>query len=112
MHERVEWPLGRPIPYSIPAVGFESADDFPKQNATHKGRVDMAARLIAEFGKTDAQSLEDLLLIMASNVEKSMMQAGANAGKDYNYKDLFMIAAPLAAVVYSRSDKVTYSAEW
>lgn len=48
--------------------------------------------------------LEDLMLIMARNMESAFILAGAEAGKDYTVKDLFELAQPFALHVFKKSD--------
>ena len=49
-------------------------------------------RLIDDFEFTNPNTLEDLLLIFAKNIENSLIQAGAIAGQDYNILDLYKLA--------------------
>lgn len=65
-------------------------------------------RLIKKFDTVSPESLEDHLMIMASNVESSMIQAGANEG-DYTILDLYKLSQPFALEVWKQSDKMTYS---
>jgi hypothetical protein len=64
----------------------------------------MTKRLIADFGRTDPTTLEDLLLVMANNIEASLLQAGATPGEDYSFRDLYNWATPFALEVF-RNDK-------
>lgn len=52
-------------------------------------------RLINEYENYAPDTLTDYLLIIARDVEDSMMQAGAEPGKDYTYLDIFKMAVEL-----------------
>jgi hypothetical protein len=69
------------------------------------------SHLIRFVGKTEPEALEDLLLIMAKNVESAMVTAGAEPGKDYTYRDLFTLAMPLVLEVWKTSGKVHFAIE-
>lgn len=71
----------------------------------------MSDRLLKRVGKTAPDTLEDLLLIMAKNVETSLIQAGATPGKDYTIRDLYTWGMPFALEVFRNSDKITYATE-
>ena len=60
--------------------------------------------LIRLVGSTDPTCLEDLLLVMAKNVEATLRAAGAKPGTDYNHRDLFTMALPFAVEVWKKSD--------
>ena len=66
------------------------------------------SELIGPIGETDATCLEDLLLVIAKNIELSMLAAGATPVVDYTYLDLFELAAPFALSVFEKSDKITF----
>lgn len=70
----------------------------------------VVSELIGPIGETDATCLDDLLLVMAKNMELSMLAAGATPVVDYTYLDLFMLAAPFALSVFEKSDKITFAA--
>lgn len=66
--------------------------------------------LIRYVGETNITGLEDLLLIMAKNVEAAMREAGAEPGKDYTYRDLFTMGLPFAVEIFkNNSDSMTFS---
>lgn len=70
----------------------------------------MANRLIREISNTDPSALEDLILVMAMNVESSLIQAGAKAGEDYSFKDLWALATPFALEIFKDKDRnISYS---
>lgn len=62
----------------------------------------MTNKLIRDYEVTDHSSLEDLLLVMAKNVEDSMLQAGAKPGDDYTILDLYKLAQPFALDVFKK----------
>jgi len=69
----------------------------------------MKTRLIRNITVTDRSSLEDLILVMAMNVEESLSEAGAIAGKDYTYRDLWTMAMPFALDVFKdKESRITY----
>mgnify|MGYP000920431666 CR=1 FL=1 len=57
----------------------------------------MNDRLIKEYTQYGKDSLTDYLLILATDVENSMISAGAVPGKDYTYLDIFKMATTLYA---------------
>lgn len=69
----------------------------------------MKNRLIREITKTDPSTLEDLILAMAMNIESSLIEAGAKAGQDYSFKDLWTWATPFALEIFKDKDRaITY----
>lgn len=52
-------------------------------------------RLINEYENYAPDTLTDYLLIIARDIEDSMMHAGAEPGKDYTYLDIFKMAVEL-----------------
>ena len=57
----------------------------------------MSGRLIKEYKRYGKDSLGDYLLILATDVEDSMIEAGAEPGKDYTYLDIFKMATTIYA---------------
>ena len=55
----------------------------------------MIKRLI-DFEYGSAEDLSDYLLIVAMNIEDSLVTAGAVPNKDYTYLDLIKLAQPFA----------------
>ena len=72
---------------------------------------DVVSELIGPIGKTDATCLDDLLLVMAKNIELSMLAAGATPGVDYTHLDLFNLAAPFVLSVFEKTDKITFASD-
>ena len=72
----------------------------------------MSNKLIRDFNQFDPKTLEDLLLIMAKNMEDSLIQGGAEPGKDYTILDCYRLAQPFALSVFEKSNDMSYRAEW
>lgn len=72
----------------------------------------MTAPLLRKIKHTDANTLEDLFLIMAKNIECSLIEGGAIPGKDYSIRDLYTWATPFALEVFKKNDSITYAAEF
>lgn len=51
-------------------------------------------KLIRDFSTSDPSSMEDLYLCIAKTIENSLLEAGAEAEKDYNIIDLYKLAQP------------------
>lgn len=69
----------------------------------------MKTRLIRDISVTDRSTLEDLILVMAMNIEESLLEAGAIAGKDYTYKDLWTMAMPFALEIFKdKESRITF----
>jgi hypothetical protein len=68
----------------------------------------MATPLLRQFETTDPNTLEDLFLIMANNIERSLIQGGAIPGKDYSIHDLFTWATPFALEVFKKNDSMSF----
>jgi len=65
-------------------------------------------RLIREITNTDPTVLPDLVLVMAMNIETSLIETGATPGQDYTVRDLFNWATPFALEVFKKDDQITY----
>ena len=73
----------------------------------------MAEPLLRKIRNTSPETLEDLILIMAKNVEASLVESGAEPGKDYTIRDLFNWGTPFALEVFKKnSDKITFAIEF
>ena len=69
--------------------------------------------LIHYVGGNDTTSLEDLLLVVAKNIEEAMLTAGAEPGKDYTYRDLFTLSLPFAVDTWKHNrDKMSFSTDF
>jgi len=71
----------------------------------------MTENLIPYVGGTDPTALEDLLLVLAKNVEEALVASGAEPGKDYQRLDLFKLALPFAVETWKQSGKVTFATD-
>jgi hypothetical protein len=72
----------------------------------------MPEPLLKRIGKSDPKTLEDLLLVMAKNVEASLLQGGAKPGEDYTIRDLYTWGLPFALSVFNTKDSdITFAAE-
>lgn len=68
--------------------------------------------LIPYKGKIEISGLEDLMLVMAKNMEYALQEAGAEKEKDYKLLDLFELAKPFALDVFSKSNgKIDFANE-
>ncbi|KRB07975.1 hypothetical protein [Lysobacter sp. Root690] len=72
----------------------------------------MTKSLIRDLRHTDATTLEDLVLVMAKNIEHSLIEAGATPGEDYTMRDLFNWSTPFALEVFKKSGVITYRTEF
>jgi hypothetical protein len=71
----------------------------------------MGVGLIRNLTLTDHSTLEDLLLVMAKNVEDSLLEAGAKPGKDYTLLDLYKLAQPFALETF-KGGKINFTTSW
>ena len=53
-------------------------------------------RLTPKFDTISTSDLQDLMSLLCSNLETSLRQNGAVAGRDYTHLDLMKLAAPFA----------------
>ena len=70
----------------------------------------MSAPLLKRVGSTAPACLEDFLLIMAKNIEASLIQGGAEPGKDYSIRDLYSWAMPFAIESF-KNGTLTFASE-
>jgi len=56
--------------------------------------------LLNPVASTDASHLQDLLLVLAKNIEKSLIAGGAVGGQDYTILDLYKLAQPFALTAF------------
>ncbi len=68
-------------------------------------------RLIKHFENLQPDHLHDLLIIMAKNIEDSLLDCGAVAGKDYTIVDLYTLAGPLVADCF-KSQNIKFTQQW
>ncbi len=72
----------------------------------------MRKKLIRNVEITDPTTLEDLVYIMANNIEHSFLEAGAEPGKDYTMLDCFKLGMPFALEAYKKCENSTFAAGW
>lgn len=72
----------------------------------------MTNKLIRDFEKVEISSLEDLLLVMAKNVEDSLLLAGAVPEKDYTILDCYKLGQPLALEIFKKHGNMHFSVSW
>lgn len=62
------------------------------------------APAIDPFSKRQ-KSLAEVMLVFASEMEESMIAAGAKAEIDYDHKSLYALAVPFALAVFNDKDQ-------
>lgn len=72
----------------------------------------MSTPLLHNITETDPKALDDVLLIMAKNVEASLITAGAKPGDDYSIRDLYSWAMPFALEVFKEKNDISYRVEF
>ena len=68
-------------------------------------------RLIKHFDNLQNDHLNDVMIIMAKNVEDSLLECGAIPGEDYTLLDLYKLASPLVAERWQTQD-LQYTKQW
>ena len=63
-------------------------------------------KLMAPHEKRNFNYLDDFLFTVAESIEEAFRRAGAQPGKDYNYGDLFKLAAPFALEQWKKDELV------
>jgi hypothetical protein len=63
-------------------------------------------KLMAPHEKRNFNYLDDFLFTVAESIEEAFRRAGAQPGKDYNYNDLFKLAAPFALEQWKKDELV------
>lgn len=69
----------------------------------------MTKPLIPKYELVDHHDLTDLLMVVAKNVENSLIQSGAEPGKDYNVLDLYKLAQPFALELFKQDENSTFT---
>jgi hypothetical protein len=73
----------------------------------------MSDKLLRDIESLAPESLDDLLLIMAKNVEDGLIKGGARPGIDYSVLDLFELAQPFALEIFKKNiETMTYAVRW
>jgi len=68
--------------------------------------------LITKFESTNPKTFDDLLLVLAKNVEDSLLSAGAIPGKDYTILDCYKMAQPFALEIFKSNNDISYTISW
>jgi hypothetical protein len=69
---------------------------MPTERNEHRNPVDRPKRLIPQDIQLDPTSFPDFILLVMRNLEDPYWNAGAWAGVDYQYLDIFVAAVPFA----------------
>lgn len=73
----------------------------------------MTDKLLRDIDYSAPETMEDLLLIMAKNVEASLLKGGAKPGIDYSILDLYQLAQPFALEVFQKNiNTISYTTRW
>ena len=59
--------------------------------------------LFADMKQQNRTHFEDIMYIMAKNVEDALIQGGAKAGKDYTILDCYKLVQPFALEVFKKT---------
>lgn len=62
------------------------------------------SRLIPHFDLMGKNEISEEFTAIASNIEKALIQCGAELGKDYTYKDLFELAQPFVLHMFKNGE--------
>lgn len=82
------WDIGFDVLYIVTGVYTESSN-----SSQISSQIIRQIRLINLPDNTDTHVLADSLLIYMCQAEEALIQAGAEAKKDYNYQDLLIAAS-------------------
>ena len=72
----------------------------------------MKKELMTRYNNTGMDEFSDLFMIMAKNVEDSLIQGGATPGEDYSILDLYRLAQPFALSVFKSSESMQFTLSW
>ncbi|MEW6037839.1 MAG: hypothetical protein AB1648_06290 [Pseudomonadota bacterium] len=73
----------------------------------------MSNQLLRDIETAAPENLDDLLLVMARNVEESLKKGGARPGIDYSILDLYELAQPFALEIFKKNIEImNYSVRW
>ena len=64
-------------------------------------------KLMAPHEKRNFNYLDDFLFTVAESIEEAFLRAGAQPGKDYQYRDLFTLGAPFAVEQWKKDMLLT-----
>ncbi len=73
----------------------------------------MSEKLLRDVETVVPENLDDLLLIMAKNVEKGILKGGARLDIDYSILDLYRLAQPFALEIFKKNfATMNYTLRW
>lgn len=72
----------------------------------------MKKELIPSFDQVNIDAIEDFYMIIAKNIEISLIQSGAVAGTDYTILDLYKLAQPFVLEKFKTEKSLTYAVSW
>jgi len=73
----------------------------------------MNDKLLRDIESVKPEQLSDLLLVMAKNIEESLIKGGAKPGIDYAMIDLYQLAQPFALEVFKNNiNTISYAIRW
>jgi hypothetical protein len=73
----------------------------------------MSNKLLRDIESVAPENLDDLLLVMAKNVEEGLIKGGARPGIDYSILDLYQLAQPFALEIFKKNiETMTYAIRW
>jgi hypothetical protein len=73
----------------------------------------MAEKLLRDIKPVSPENLDDLMLIMAKNIEESLFKSGARPGLDYSILDLYKLAQPFALEVFKKNiNTMSFKIQW
>ena len=73
----------------------------------------MSEKLLRDIETLAPENLDDLLLVMAKNVEEGLIKGGARPGIDYSILELYELAQPFALEIFKKNiETMTYALRW
>jgi hypothetical protein len=93
---------------------MSSADERqPKSIPFNAKDTTMSDKLLRDPDTVAPENLDDLLLIMAKNVEAGLIKGGARPGIDYSILDLYELAQPFALEIFKKNiATMNYTVRW
>ncbi len=73
----------------------------------------MSERLLRDVATVAPENLDDLLLVIAKNVEEGLIKGGARPGIDYSILELYQLAQPFALEIFKNNiATMNYTLRW
>lgn len=73
----------------------------------------MNTRLLRDVETVAPENLDNLLLVMAKNVEEGLVKGGARPGIDYSILDLYELTQPFALELFKKNiETMRYAVRW